>query len=81
MDRRDFMKGASLAGAMSLLPLAEFAAADETEASARGESGQAYADLARALKDHINYITKLLIDTQAIVIIEEKKSTIRKLNT
>ncbi|MBW1883147.1 MAG: DUF1214 domain-containing protein [Deltaproteobacteria bacterium] len=51
MDRRDFMKGASLAGAMSLLPLAEFAAADETEASARGESGQAYADLARALKE------------------------------
>jgi hypothetical protein len=51
MDRRDFMKGASLAGALSLLPLAKLASADETGAAARGESGQAYADLTRTLQE------------------------------
>ncbi|MFB3117468.1 MAG: twin-arginine translocation signal domain-containing protein, partial [Myxococcota bacterium] len=49
MDRRDFMKGASLAGVMSLLPPVASAAAHESETQERGESGRAYADLRRTL--------------------------------
>ncbi|MBJ19485.1 MAG: twin-arginine translocation signal domain-containing protein [bacterium] len=51
MDRRDFMKGASLAGALSLLPLADRALAGEEGSRPATESGQAYADLARTLQE------------------------------
>ncbi len=55
MERRDFLKGASMAGALSLLPLAELARADGHEGAAaqrpETESGKAYAELARTLQE------------------------------
>jgi hypothetical protein len=56
MDRRDFLKGASVAGAISLLPLARLAAAEEgtageSDAPLSTESGRAYAELARTLQE------------------------------
>ncbi|MAG34561.1 MAG: hypothetical protein CL908_27135 [Deltaproteobacteria bacterium] len=51
MDRREFMKGASLAGALSMLSFPDIAQADEEGTRPRTQSGQAYADLARALQE------------------------------
>jgi hypothetical protein len=56
MDRRDFLKSASVAGAVSLLPLAGLSAAEEgaggaSDAAPSTESGRAYAELGRALKE------------------------------
>lgn len=55
MDRRDFLKGASAAGALSLLPLAELAHAqqDATAGGARPttESGKAYEEFIRTLAE------------------------------
>ena len=56
MDRRDFMKSASAAGALTLLPLAKLADAEAGGPGADGarpatESGQAYADLAQTLQE------------------------------
>ena len=56
MDRRDFMKNASAAGALTLLPLGQLSAAEaggEGVAGARPhtESGRAYADLAQTLRE------------------------------
>ena len=55
MDRRDFLKSSSAAGALTLLPLAELASA-ETAGNSKGtrpssDSGQAYADLRRTLEE------------------------------
>ena len=56
MDRRDFMKTAGAAGALTLLPLAKLAGADSHMQAAEGgkpetESGKAYAELADTLRD------------------------------
>ncbi|MBW2271451.1 MAG: twin-arginine translocation signal domain-containing protein, partial [Deltaproteobacteria bacterium] len=56
MDRRDFLKSTSAAGALTLLPLAQLAGADAGGRGADGaqlgtESGRAYADLARTLQE------------------------------
>jgi len=56
MDRRDFLKGTSVAGALSLIPIAGLARAAEAgkggkEGSPVTESGRAYADLVRALQE------------------------------
>jgi hypothetical protein len=56
MDRREFLWGAGVAGALSLLPDAGLARAEEAGAGAAGAppataSGRAYADLVRALRE------------------------------
>ncbi len=56
MDRRDFMKSASAAGALTLLPLGQLSAAEAggqgvTGARPDTESGRAYADLAQTLRE------------------------------
>jgi hypothetical protein len=56
MERRDFLKTASAAGALTLLPFAKLASAQaggasaDTGASARRDSGQAYSELAQTLQ-------------------------------
>jgi hypothetical protein len=51
MDRRDFLKGSSAVGALTLLPLAQLARASTDGARPDTESGKAYAELAQALPE------------------------------
>ena len=63
MERRDFLRSASAAGALTLLPFAKLTSAEAGGASADGarpdsESGRAYAELAQTLQQvEVEYLS------------------------